>query len=113
MLEWLKDYKVFRDQIRKVKIEDFNELKKLLEEVEKLNGQLMSQKTKHENEIMSLNHAISLEKERVKAEKDREIATLRHELTLQQAEFEKQKEAMLLKAQQEIGRDRTEYKYRC
>ena len=109
MLEWLKDYKLFRDQIRKVKIEDFNELKKLLEKVEELEGQLISQKTKHENEIMSLNHAITIEKERVGAEKQREIETLKHTLKLKEAEFEKEKEAMLLQAQQTIAKQREEF----
>ncbi|MFH1405843.1 MAG: hypothetical protein ABIG52_01330 [Nanoarchaeota archaeon] len=109
MLHWLSDYKKFRDEIRKVKVEDFNELKKILVNNEQLQTALVTQKTQHENEIMSLNHAISLERERVKDEKEREIASLKHTLKLKEVEFEKEKETLLLQAQQTISKQREEF----
>ena len=132
MISNMKEYKLFKEKLRKVKIESFEELEAVLKEnaeikerLIKLEGiktaQLERQKDKyeaqirklkngHEQELMSLKHAINLEKERIQTKTAQEIEKVEHEFRLKGKEFEKEKEAILLKVKQEIEKEKAEFR---
>lgn len=87
MLEFLKDYKSFRESIREVKIEQFTELKNLLDENEKLKREAADREAAHERTVMSLTHQLTLERERFALEMKTREAAQAKELLQERGEF--------------------------
>jgi hypothetical protein len=80
MLEWMKDYQHFREKIRDVKLEQFEELRRLLDENQRLAHESADLKAKHEREVMTLAHQLQLEKERFGLERERVISETKTKL---------------------------------
>lgn len=80
MLEFLKDYESFRNQIREVKVETFKELKGLIDDNAKLKRDLQDKDAKHEREIMTISHSLQMERERFALEREQLIAKTKGEL---------------------------------
>lgn len=78
--EWLKDYQHFRDKIRDVKLEQFEELRRLLDDNQRLQRESADLKAKHEREVMTLAHQLQLEKERFGLERERLISETKTKL---------------------------------
>lgn len=87
MFEFLKDYDSFREQIRAVKVETFNDLKKLLDENDALKRKLADKDAVHEREIMTLSHSLQLERERFALERETLISKTQQGLYAEREKF--------------------------
>jgi len=87
MLEFLKDYKSFRETIRDVKVEQFTELKSLLDENEKLKRERADLDANHERAVMLLTHQLTLERERFALEMKTREAVQAKELLEDRGKF--------------------------
>lgn len=83
MLEFLKDYESFRQQIREVKVETFTELKELMDQNDKLRREKQDLMARHEREIMTLSHSLQLERERFELEKQQLITKVKGDLAVE------------------------------
>lgn len=116
MFDDYKMYQKMKDKLREVKINDFDDLLKTIEENNSLKKQLIEKdneiKTlivKHDNYVQSLKHSINLEKERIEAEKIKAIDLIQHKLDLKTKEFELERQSKLVEAEREINQKRQEF----
>jgi len=124
MLDSLKIHQKMMAELRKVKVNDFNDLKDLLKEkqdAEKQNlklendleaaelqkqTELNALRKDNENEILSLKHALKLELEKQAEEMNKQNRENQHKYDIAKKEWDKERETLRLTVQQEIAAER-------
>jgi hypothetical protein len=112
-----KDLRALKENLRKYKIESFDELfqvvteneklkKKIINLQENLSSEIAKLKSAHEIEMLTIKHTVKLERERYESEGKQKFAEKEHQLSLKIKEFEKDKEILQLDLQRQIFEER-------
>lgn len=89
MFEFMKDYATFTKSLRDIKAAQFEELRGLIDENQKLKRDLADIQARHEREVLTLTHEITLERQRFELEKATKSADQTAQLAQQRETYMK------------------------